>query len=247
MELNATKKGKEKAEKIRCLDREQMKTIAAASMVCDHICMILLPGNPTAQVVRDTVGRFSFLIFLALFIDGFFYIKKENYGRHIRDLALCVLLSFPGYSYANTGTWCSVVGISSVMTEFLITFLLLVFLQSIRERTAADVILAFGASLLACVIDLALGVSYTVAGPIAAFAVWCLGERRSYAAECVAVTLSVLAATLYPWELFGAIPLVLYSGKKPKGKRKKTEKYFYYVFYPAHLALLGFIKAAAGI
>lgn len=88
---------------------------------------------------------------------------------------------------------------------------------------------------------------HTVAGPVAAFAVWCLGERRSYAAECAAVTLSVLAATLYPWELFGAIPLVLYSGKKPKRKRKKAEKYFYYAFYPAHLALLGCIKAAAGI
>jgi len=134
-------------------------------------------------------------------------------------------------------------GIGNVMTEFFITFLLLAFLQSVRERTAADVILAFGASLLACVKALVLGVSYTVA----AFAVWCLGERRSYAAECAAVTLSVLAATLYPWELFGAIPLVLYSGKKPKRKRKKAEKYFYYAFYPAHLALLGCIKAAAGI
>lgn len=247
MELNAAKKGKEKAEKIRCLNREQMKIIAAASMVCDHICMIMLPGNPAAQTVRDTVGRFSFLIFLALFIDGFFYIKKENYGRHIRDLALCALLSFPGYSYAKTGTWRSVAGAGSVMTEFLITFLLLVFLQSVRERTAANVILAFGASLLACVTALALGVSYTVAGPVAAFAVWCLSERRSHAAECAAVTLSVLAATLYPWELFGAIPLILYSGKNPKRKRKKAEKYFYYVFYPAHLALLGIIKMTAGI
>ena len=116
------------------------------------------------------------------------------------------------------------------MTEFLITFLLLVFLQSVRERTAADVILAFGASLLACVTALALGVSYTAAGPVAAFAMWCLGERRSYAAECAAVTLPVLAATLYPWELFGAIPLILYSGKKPKRKNKGVCFSFFYSF-----------------
>lgn len=96
MELNAAKKGKEKTEKIRCLDREQMKIIAVASMVCDHICMIMLPGNPTAQIVRDTVGRFSFLIFLALFIDGFFYIKKENY-RSIYAILHCVCFCrFPG-------------------------------------------------------------------------------------------------------------------------------------------------------
>ena len=90
MELNAAKKGKEKAEKIRCLNREQMKIIAAASMVCDHICMIMLPGNPAAQIVRDTVGRFSFLIFLALFIDGFFLYKKRKLQKaYTRSCIVC--------------------------------------------------------------------------------------------------------------------------------------------------------------
>lgn len=229
---------------MRKLNREQMKVLAAVSMVTDHICKIFFPESNAAYIVRCTFGRFAFVIFLLLFIEGFFQIKKENYGKHLRDLGLCVLASFPGYAYACAGKWTSGVGIENIMMEFLITFLLLVAMQRCG-RTPTGIITALIIFLMMSQLVLDSGIGYTYAGPLAAFAIWCIGDKRSYVSDCIIVVLAILLATRLPCELFGAIPLFFYDAeRKPERKRKKAEKYFYYIFYPAHLAVLGLIKYA---
>ena len=230
---------------MRKLNREQMKVLATVSMVADHICKIFFPENATANIIRCTFGRFAFVIFLLLFIEGFFQIKKENYGKHLRDLGLCALASFPGYSYMYTGTWTSMAGLGNVMTEFLIMFLMLVFLQKCDRKTLPGIALGSSVFLLTVELTLFINADYTYAGPLAAFAIWCIGDKRSYVSECVICVLAILLKTQFPWELFGAIPLFFYDAeRKPERKRKKAEKYFYYVFYPLHLAVLGLIKYA---
>lgn len=229
---------------MRKLNREQMKVLAAVSMIADHVCKIFFPGNNTANIIRCTFGRFAFVIFLLLFIEGFFQIKKENYGKHLRDLGLCTLASFPGYAYAYAGKWTSGVGIENIMTEFLITFLLLVAMQRCG-RTPKGIITALVIFLMIGEMVLGSGIGYGCAGPIAAFAIWCIGDKRSYISDCIIVVLAILLATRSPCELFGVIPLFFYDAKrKPERKRKKAQKYFYYVFYPTHLAVLGLIKYA---
>ena len=227
---------------MRKLNREQMKVLAAVSMVTDHICKIFFPESNAANIIRCTFGRFAFVIFLLLFIEGFFHIRKENYGKHVRDLGLCVLASFPGYSYMHTGTWTSVIGLGNVMTEFLLTFLLLAGLQRCG-RTPSGIVSATAIFLLSTELTLVSDIGYAFAGPLAAFAIWCIGDRCSYVSECVITVLAVLMATQSLWEIFGAIPLFLYDAeKKPERKRKKAEKYFYYAFYPLHLAALGAVR-----
>lgn len=229
---------------MRKLNREQMKALATVSMFADHICKIFFPGNSTANIVRCTFGRFAFVIFLLLFVEGFFHIRKENYGKHIRDLGLCALASFPGYSYMHTGTWTSAIGFGNVMTEFLLTFLLLAGLQRCG-RTPSGIVSATAIFLLATELVLVSDIGYAFAGPLAAFAIWCIGDRCSYVSECIITVLAIIMATQSLWEIFGVIPLFFYDvEKKPKRKRKKAEKYFYYVFYPLHIAVLGLIKCA---
>lgn len=219
-----------------------MKMLAAVSMVTDHICKIFFPENAVAYIIRCTFGRFAFVIFLVLFIEGFFHIRKENHGKHMRDLGLCALASFPGYSYMYTGTWTSAIGIGNVMTEFLMTFILLVELQGC-DRTLSGIVLASALFLLVSELTIVSGTGYACAGPLAAFAIWCIGDGRSYIFECIIVVLAILLATQSLWELFGAIPLFFYdTKKKPERKRKKAEKYFYYAFYPLHLVALGAVR-----
>lgn len=227
---------------MRKLNREQMKVLAAVSMVTDHICKIFFPGNDVAYIIRCTFGRFAFVIFLVLFADGFFQIKEENYGKHMRDLGLCALASFPGYSYMYTGTWTSAIGIGNVMTEFLMTFILLVELQGC-DRTLSGIVLASALFLLVTELTIVSGTGYACAGPLAAFAIWCTGDRCSYISECIITVLAVLLATQSLWGLFGTIPLFFYDAEhKSKKRRRKAEKYFYYIFYSAHLAALGAVR-----
>lgn len=227
---------------MRKLNREQMKILAVVSMVTDHICKIFFPGNATANIIRCTFGRFAFVIFLLLFIEGFFQIKKENYGKHLRDLGLCVLASFPGYAYAYAGKWTSGVGIENIMTEFLITFLLLVAMQRCG-RTPIGIITALVIFLMISQFVLASGVGYGCAGPLAAFAIWCIGDKRSYVFDCIIVVLAILLATRSPCELFGVIPLFFYDAeRKPERKRKRLKNTFIIFFtryISPHLVQLG--------
>jgi hypothetical protein len=136
------------------------------------------------------------------------------------------------------------VGLGNVMTEFLLTFLLLAGLQRC-DRTPSGIVSATAIFLLTTELTLVSDIGYAFAGPLAAFAIWCTGDRRSYVSDCIIVVLAILLATRLPCELFGAIPLFFYDPeRKPKRKRTKAEKYFYYVFYPLHLAVLGLIKYA---
>lgn len=227
---------------MRKLNREQMKVLAAVSMVTDHICKIFFPESNVANIIRCTFGRFAFVIFLLLFVEGFSHIRKENYGKHVRDLGLCTLASFPGYSYMHTGTWTSAFGFGNVMTEFLLTFLLLAGLQRCG-RTPSGIVSATAIFLLFTELTLVSDIGYAFAGPLAAFAIWCVGDRRSYVSECVITVLAIIMATQSLWGLFGAIPLLLYDPeRKPERKRKKAEKYFYYAFYPLHLVALGAVR-----
>ena len=206
---------------MRKLNREQMKVLAAVSMVADHICKIFFPENATANIIRCTFGRFAFVIFLLLFVEGFSHIRKENYGKHVRDLGLCALAAFPGYSYMYTGTWTSAIGFGNVMTEFLLTFLLLVGLQRCG-RTPSGIVSATAIFLLATELTLVSDIGYAFAGPLAAFAIWCIGDKRSYVSDCIITVLAIIMATQSLWELFGVIPLFYCT--IPKGSQKEKEK-----------------------
>ena len=66
--------------KFKVLSRDNLKLIALISMIVDHIGFMFISFNsPLYFIFRMLIGRFSYVLFLFLFVTGFYNIKPENY------------------------------------------------------------------------------------------------------------------------------------------------------------------------
>ena len=76
------------------LNDTQLKIIACASMLADHICYVLFPYAKAAEIIRATAGRIAFPIYCFLLVEGFLHTKN----RIFYCLRLAVLRLFPKFS-----------------------------------------------------------------------------------------------------------------------------------------------------
>jgi hypothetical protein len=135
-----------------------------------------------------------------------------------------------------------------------------------REKRPAKILSAIGGLLLPPIVSLAALVALQSENPIAVrtllfipnllfveggFALVFMGaafyllRKYRYAQAALVLAISVLAwyfskgsaSTDVQWLMaFAVIPIILYNGKR--GKAQKGGKYFFYIFYPAHIYLL---------
>ena len=105
-----------------------LKTAASASMLADHICLILFPGHPAAEIVRITAGRIAMPLFAFFLCEGFFYTRSRKH--YLLRLLLFALISEPVYDYALYGSWFSLSG-RNVLFTLAAGLLLLILLEKL--------------------------------------------------------------------------------------------------------------------
>lgn len=238
-------------QKCRIFSGNALKILAAVLMAIDHIGAIFYP---TSHFILRKIGRLSFPVFAFFIAEGCRYTK--NKAKHFSVLAglaivceIVVRIAVPSNQMA------------SVLVTFSLSVLLIYALQAFKkalfENDKAWKTALFGAAFLGGIALCYLLCSYTeldygfwgVMTPVFAS----LLDVRSIPAPsllqkadclparvlCIVPCLFLLVETSYfpalQWYAFLAIPfLLLYNGQKGKWKMK----YFFYIFYPAHLALL---------
>lgn len=232
------------------LSGKDLKILASASMLADHICAVFFSSSRIAGFIRGTFGRLAFPIFAFLLIEGFLHSKSRT-RMAVRLLIFCLAsevffdLTFYGcipYPFYQ-----------NVFLTLLIGFIML----SLMEKIKAAVMIKYEAcpknrlflsyfisqAAAAVLFGLAAAFLKTDYGfwGIAAIAVFYfmkdLPPRYSSA-------VSVLILNLPSFGMAGAflsvIPLDNYNYSR--GNITKTGKYAFYIFYPAHLLLLYVIK-----
>ena len=215
-----------------------LKLIAALSMLIDHAGLLLFPGAHWMRVA----GRLAFPIYAYFIAEGFRYTRsRRRYFLRVFLLgAACQIV----YTVADRTLYLGI--LLTFSFSILLMWLLDAARRAFRENSRARVPLA--AALLAALAAAALlcrfvTVDYGFFGiltpvPVSLFeekyprlAALSLGLAAVATAELLAGSKVQLASAL-------AVPLLaLYNGKPGRYRLK----YFFYIFYPAHLAVLQMI------
>lgn len=238
------------------LSAAALKYLAALSMLVDHMGVVFPTmaadmGLPAwADLLPRLIGRLAFPIFAYFLAEG--CRRTRFFSRYLLRLGLFALLSQVPFTLA-TGTW----GGSVILTFFLAAGAIWAFERlSAKGHTPAAASLPL---LAACV--LAFNCDYGFPAVLLIFTLYLCGEDRKKLLLCLGIglaliylvyqpfvgilTLPWLSASLIGSYLAYALPLqilyclcaeaalLLLAGYR--GQLGIQNKWFFYVFYPAHL------------
>ncbi len=221
-------------EKIKILDGNILKLIAIFCMFLDHVGKVLLDHPALAgsasgteaflsscRLAMDGIGRISFPVFCFFLTEGFLHTRSKK--KYFLRLLIFSLLSEIPFDLAFSRTiWQP--EHQNVLFTFLFGFLLIWEWEHFKGRWYLQISLAA----LAAAAAWFLKTDYGVYGILLIFVLYLLHGFPVLQCTGGALLMS------YEWpSVFGFLLLSLYSGK-----RGRQKKYFFYIFYPAHLLLL---------
>ena len=206
---------------IQCLDSFQLKCIAIVSMALDHTGAVLYPS----QIWLRCLGRIAFPIFCFLIVEGFFHTRDVL--RYMGRLGVFALISEIPYDLAFRGVPLEYAH-QNVFFTLLIGIGMMVLLERNREWPVKAVIL-----LLAMWLAVLIRSDYNFRGVLLIFVFYIFHESRWLAVTAGGLWNFLYQGVIQKYGVLSVLPLALYNGE-----RGRKMKYFFYIFYPAHLLLL---------
>jgi hypothetical protein len=225
------------------------KLLACALMVVDHVGEIFFPGHTLLRLI----GRLVFPTFAYLIAEGFRHTKDPT--SYLGRLLLFSLISQPFYMFA----------FRFPEVHFNIFFTLSAGLYAIyaynKQKSLWPVILAaastefvrasFGSPGVLMIFfmyryldnykRMALAVFLLGILGFVRYNVWAYFTDAHFTFTVTYLTTHSVSALFQPMACLAVVLIALYNGKQgPK------IKYFFYLFYPVHLAILGLIRCAVG-
>ena len=233
--------------KIGVLNGTVLKVIAVVSMTIDHIGYIFFPQ----YIWLRWLGRLAFPIFAYMIAEGCYYTRsKKKYL--IMTAGIGVLCQAAMVIFRNSWNL-------NIMFTFALSMCLIFSLQwavgrrdvfealSQKDETQPAAVrwIPFIVILLCCIFaDFGLAkifpgfkIEYGFFGVILAVVIYIFPKKYQKllaAAVCMLLISIVRHIPIQYYSLFALIPLALYSGKPGKHRMK----YFFYLYYPVHLAVL---------
>lgn len=240
------------------LNRETIKYMAAAAMVLNHFAYIfLIQGSFLYEIFTD-IGYFTAITMCFFLVEGYGYTSsKRKYGVR---LVIFALVSQVPYMIAFAGGGIIAAHNLNMIFSLFICYLILVAFDRIYDvNLRFFVVSALALVSLFCDWSLfapAFVLLFIWAGEskerrgmvfLVSAAVFCVFNFVSRLGQC-----PVLDNILYSLGnsvgiiLAGLVIVYHYGGKcAPKGSRFSTfSKWFFYIFYPAHLTVLGLLRMA---
>lgn len=236
--------------KLQILSRDEVKYIAMFTMLLNHIAHTLLPfGTPLYEIFED-IGYFTAPVMCYFMVEGYEYTRsKMKYG--LRLFLFAVISQVPytmAFHFGNLNmiytlfccfmilvvmekvqnVWlraglCTMLMLVTVIGDWalLAAFFTILFHNSRGNRKKT--IFSFG---VAYVIFALLNVQSYMYGVQGDWTLCAVGHA-------MLAGLGIIAA--------GVAVLVLYNGRRAE-KGRNFSKWFFYLFYPAHLLILALIK-----
>ena len=216
------------------LSNNQLKIIAMITMTVDHIGMLLFPR----VLLFRYIGRLAFPIFAFMIAEGCSYTR--SLPKYLRSMAVvaavCQVVSFAFTRSLMMG----------IFVTFSLSILLIMLLKNARQKQTAGAKLLFFLAVAAVLFITEVlpqllqgtdfGVDYGFIGvalPVCVYAV--RGKWLKLAVSAVVLSLLAYSGWVGQWLALLALPLLaLYNGQRGKWKLK----WLFYLYYPAHLAIL---------
>lgn len=217
------------------LTNNQLKIIALVSMTIDHIGTAMFPD---VQILR-IIGRLAFPIFAYMIAEGCKYTRNRK--RYVTVIAVEALI-------------CQLVFFAvekSLYMNIFVTFTLSIFLifladKALKSKKASYyVTVAVCLLLLYCACEILpkklafndFDIDYGFFGVITPAVIYFAREEKQTKISVVAlmcILLGLRYGDIQYYSLLSVLPLLFYNGERGKLKLK----YFFYAYYPLHLAVI---------
>ena len=231
-------------EKIKLLSGAQLKYIAFASMLIDHVNKtFFIYFNSKALIVMselfDILGRIAFPIFISLLVEGYF--KTRNRWRYLGTLLVFGIISEVPFDMCTSNVffepnWNNIMFTLALM---LVTIWLIDVLKKKMEKFPKILwfLLSFVILAVMCLIAAILSLDYDYHALLIGYFYYIFHEK-----ELIAIPFNFLSMYKEPWALLGFGLVLTYNGE-----RGKQNKLINYLFYPVHLLILGLLRIYLGI
>lgn len=245
--------------KYKVLDSNAIKIIAIVAMTIDHIAWAVFPGYPkeVLPMVMHIVGRLTCPIMCYFIAEGYHYTRDIN--KYTLRLFLFAIVSHFAYIFASTDYvdvksfipfyYGNVLNQTSVMWSLAWG---LVMLRVVMSEKIQSNLLKVGLVVLICLVSFPSDWSC-----VAALCIMAIGANRgNFKAQMSWMILYVAIYSLVYFfaldKVYGlmqmavvlSIPVIyLYNGKRGKNpKMNKFMKWFFYLYYPVHLLIIGVLR-----
>lgn len=219
------------------ISRTGLKGLAAATMVVDHVGVVLLPQ---LWLLR-CVGRLAFPIYAFFLAQGFRYTKsRAKYLARLAGFALLSEIPFDYMVYGQAFVWQG----QNVMFTLTLALLALACLEKGGWWTTGAVACCLAAEALRTDYG-----SFGVLLPVTSFYLWPRGKglwALVFLAMCWLWEFAPIPGTPVPMEALGvaaALPLALYHGGR--GTEGPVVRWGFYAVYPLHMGVLALIAGLA--
>lgn len=225
------------------LTNNQLKIIAMLSMCLDHIGVQLFPGALWLRMA----GRLAFPIFAYMIAEGCRYTKNRT--RYLLQLAI-LGVGCQAVFFIAARDWYQGILLTFSLSVSVI-FAIDAFLKKKNVTRCAlmvgVVLAAIFLSVVAPVLFKEIGfrMDYDFLGVFLPVGVYYAGDKRKKL-MVLAIAMAIMSATSKPiqWiSMLSVLLLMLYNGTRGKAKMK----YVFYIFYPAHLAIIFLIGLLFGL
>ena len=235
-------------KKGRGLNSNQLKLIAIIAMTFDHLIWAIFPGCQHIWWVwmLHIIGRLTAPIMWFFIAEGCFY--THNKKQYIGRLLLFAVISHFAYDFAFGipffETSAGVFNRTSVMWSLALAAIVIFACQSDRISQFGKYVIIFSACIISFPSDWS---SIAVMCPFFLYQ-----HRGKFRKQAIDIVLwSAIYAAVYfifldrPYGIlqmftFLTIPLLSrYNGERGKWKGMK---WLFYIYYPAHLVLIGFVR-----
>ncbi len=244
---------------LKLLNSNALKFIAIFAMTLDHIAWAVFPGYPTdaLPVILHIIGRITCPIMCFFIAEGFYYTKDIK--KYTARLFVFAVISHFAYIFASNSfvDWKSFIPFyyGEILNQTSVMWPLawgLVMLRIEKSQKIKNVWLKMLLVLLICIVSFPSDWSC-----IASLCVLAIGSNRdNFKKQMIWMTGFVAIYSivyLFSFDLvYGVIQmgvvlsvplLMMYNGKRGKNpKVNKIMKWFFYVYYPLHLLIIGAIK-----
>lgn len=245
-------------QKYKILNSNELKLVAIIAMTVDHIAWAMFDGYPTAPlpIFMHIIGRLTCPIMCYFIAEGYHHTKNIN--KYTFRLFAFAFISHFAYIFASNAFvdfksfipfyYGDFLNQTSVMWSLAWGLVMLRIADSKKIKLTCKVLLV----ILICIITLSSDWSC-----IASLCIMAIGTNRNNLKKQMAWMIFYVA--LYSLVYFFAIdkvygvlqmgvilsiPIIaMYNGSRGKNEKiNKFMKWFFYIFYPAHLFVIGLIN-----
>lgn len=206
-----------------------LKITAMLSMLCDHIAFVLVPVTEHKELyyTMRAAGRISFPLFCFMLTEGFTYTRNRE--MYIIRLAVFAVISEIPFDLACSNTlFCQ--DSQNVMWTLLAGFIVMYIMDKAENRYYIKILAILSGSLTVYF----LKTDYSIFGVLLIVILYI----SRYNKKTGMAAMAILILSQNSIEMFAILSIPFILNYNPGKNNIYLPKYFFYVFYPAHLFIL---------